>query len=122
LWLRQGVCRKNSILPDAFGDFLNKNGISVNLTTVYRYLTKLTREHKVIKFKREDGQGALYQLAATQKSCDEHIHVQCVNCGKLLHLDCGFMDELKKHILHDHGFEIKCSGSVIFGVCSNCKK
>ena len=103
-------------------EYLNKNGIFVNLTTVYRCLEKLTNECKVIKLKNSDGRGAVYQLSAAQKTCDEHIHIQCVNCGKLSHLDCGFMDELKKHIKSDHGFEIKCSGSVLYGVCKECKK
>ncbi len=103
-------------------EYLNNQGISVNFTTVYRYLTKLTRERKVIKLNREDGQGALYQLVATQKSCNEHIHIRCISCGRLLHLDCGFMDKLREHICDEHGFELRCEGSVLYGVCNDCKK
>lgn len=111
-----------SVTASEILEFLNSSGMKVNLTTVYRCLARLTDEHRVLKFKREDGNGALYRLAEKQQECDEHLHIQCVNCGKLSHLDCEFMDELKEHISKEHGIEIKCAGSVLYGVCNDCKK
>lgn len=103
-------------------EYLNSKDISVNLTTVYRYLNKLTKEQKVIKFTGENSQKALYQLAHKNNSCEEHIHIQCIDCGKLIHLDCRFMNELKYHIAKEHDFKLKCTGSVLYGICKDCEK
>ncbi len=103
-------------------DYLKQKGIEVNFTTVYRFLNRLTNEQKVIKFTDKDSQKAVYQLAKSEKSCHEHIHIKCVGCGKLHHLDCNFMDELKTHLNTEHGFDLKCSGSVLYGLCKSCKK
>ena len=99
---------------------LSESGIAVNQTTVYRYLNKLTDEKKVIKISGEDGQKSLFQLKHGEKFCDEHIHTQCINCGKLIHLECNFMEELKQHLLEDHGFKLKCKGSILYGLCNEC--
>lgn len=101
--------------------YLKGLSVSVNLTTVYRYLNKLTREKRLVKIVDEKGNKAVYQLVGHKKSCDEHIHIQCSNCGKLVHLDCGFMDDFKNHILKEHGFKLKCSGSVLYGLCAECR-
>lgn len=101
-------------------DYLTTKGLTVNLTTVYRYLNKLTSEQKVIKLSGEDGQKAVYQLIHHQKTCDEHIHTQCIKCGKLIHLECDFMNELKTHLREGHGFELKCKGSILYGLCEDC--
>lgn len=103
-------------------EYLKENGIIVNFTTVYRYLNKLTVENKVIKFTGKDGSQAVYKIAETEKTCHNHLHVQCTECGRLIHLDCEFMEELKEHLSKDHGFFLECSGSVLFGICNNCQK
>ena len=102
-------------------DYLGSKGISVNFTTVYRYLNKLTREREVIKLADEGGQRAVYQFIGHKNSCDEHIHIQCTKCGKLEHVECEFMEHIKSHFYKDHGFTIKCDGSIIYGVCADCE-
>lgn len=102
-------------------DYLSGKGISVNFTTVYRYLNKLTRERKVIKITDESGHRAVYQLTGHKMDCDEHIHIQCTECGKLEHIECDFMEHIKTHLHEGHGFTIKCDGSILYGVCNDCK-
>lgn len=101
-------------------NYLSNIELNVNPTTVYRYLNKLHSEKKVIKLSGEDGQKAVFQLVHHKKTCDEHIHTQCINCGKLIHLECGFMEELKKHLSEGHGFQLKCKGSILYGLCKDC--
>lgn len=48
--------------------------------------------------------------------CEEHLHLQCVKCGKIIHLECEFMDEISEHILKDHG--LNCSAKIQF--CMEC--
>ena len=114
-------CGDNTVCAADILDFLNKNGVSVNLTTVYRYLSKLTAEHKVIKITEAKSQKSVYQLIKHKKSCDNHLHIKCTKCGKLIHLDCGFIEQFREHILMDHGFFLECSGSILYGICDECK-
>ena len=34
-----------------------------------------------------------------------------------MHLDCGFMDELRKHVMAEHHFQLQCSGDLLHGLC-----
>ncbi|MCQ2551587.1 MAG: transcriptional repressor [Clostridia bacterium] len=86
----------------------------VNVTTIYRYLDKLEEAGELIKV------ASTYQLVDRDHRCDEHLHLKCKKCGKLIHLDCGFMDEISSHVLQDHGFTISCDDSIISGLCKDC--
>lgn len=102
--------------------YLEENSISVNPATVYRYLNKLSDERMVLKFTGDEPQKSVYQFIGRSKKCEEHIHVKCVRCGKLLHLECGFMHDIEEHLYSDHGFTLQCEGSILYGVCGECRK
>ena len=72
--------------------------VKVNTTTVYRYLDKLCAEHVVIKYPDLNSDKAVFQFAGEEKKCTDHLHLKCIRCGKVVHLDCDFMDELKEHL------------------------
>lgn len=103
-------------------EYLHSVGHDVNLTTIYRYLDKLTAEGSVMKYNGEKGTCAVYQYAKPDHRCEEHLHLKCVHCGTILHLDCGFMEEISEHIKAEHGFTIQCRNSIIYGVCERCSK
>ena len=86
--------------------YLKTEGIKVNTTTVYRYL---------------DSDKAVFQFAGEEKKCTEHLHLKCIRCGKVVHLDCDFMDEFKEHLYKDHGFRLHCSGDMLHGICQDCE-
>lgn len=99
---------------------LNDGGNEVNITTIYRYLDKLTESGQVMKYVAENGTRAVYQYVEHDHHCEEHLHLQCTKCGAIIHLDCSFMDEIAEHISLEHGFQIQCKNSIIYGVCRNC--
>ena len=99
---------------------LNNQGNDVNITTIYRYLDKLTESGEVMKYIAENGTRAVFQYVGEKQHCEEHLHLQCVRCGAILHLDCGFMDEISEHVMNEHGFRIQCRNSIIYGECSRC--
>ena len=103
-------------------DYLAANGVEVNFTTVYRNLNRLEKEKKVIKITNQKGEKAVYQLAENTHACSEHIHIQCVKCGCLLHLDCDFMADITTHLKESHGFEINCESSTLYGLCEKCRE
>ena len=100
---------------------LEKNSMDVNISTVYRYLGRLSEEGTVNKYSADSGDVALYQFAQPARNCESHLHLQCVKCGKVIHLDCHFMDEINEHIEEHHGFSIICKGSILYGTCEQCR-
>lgn len=96
-------------------------GARVNTTTIYRYLEKLEEDGNLIKYAAGEDGKATYQYTEENHHCDRHLHLKCVGCGSVKHLDCHFMDEISSHISEDHGFMLQCKNSVIYGVCSRCQ-
>ena len=103
-------------------NYLKENQSEVNITTIYRYLDKLAKEGTVIKYVAEKGNQTVYQYVEQGHHCDEHLHLKCVKCGCIIHLECDFMREIAEHIKKDHGFELQCKNSIIYGMCSKCQE
>lgn len=101
--------------------YLKECDSEVNITTIYRYLDKLAGEGTVIKYVAEKGGKAVYQYVEQGHRCDEHLHIKCVKCGCIVHLECDFMDEIAEHILRDHGFALQCKNSILYGTCEKCR-
>lgn len=102
-------------------NYLLENEIKINLTTVYRYIDKLVSENKVIKYASEKGKKTSYQYV-DNSSCNHHLHMQCIKCGKLIHLDCNFMKEFNNHIKEHHDFNLEYNKSILYGTCKECKE
>ena len=92
----------------------------INITTIYRYLDKLVEDNMVIKYTSGKGGKFNYQYLGEKITCNDHIHIQCTKCGKILHLDCEYMDELVNHIKAEHGFNIEYNKSILYGKCNKC--
>lgn len=114
--------RESTVSAADIIEYLTCQGINVSHTTVYRFLNKLSAERKVLKFVEDETQVSVYQFIGAAKSCDEHIHIKCTVCGRLIHLDCGFMRDIKEHLYSQHGFELQCDGSILYGICRECSE
>ena len=99
-------------------DIIKSGEISVGEATVYRTLSKLANQG-VLKRYTGDGAGASYQLNEGE-SCNSHFHLKCESCGRLIHMDCGFMADMKKHIESSHDFTVDIGKTVIYGLCGDC--
>jgi len=97
-------------------------GEPVSRTTVYRNLDRLVEERSVIKYVSDDGKKASYLYRTPHVNCEDHLHLQCTACGKVIHLDCHFMAELMEHIRAGHGFALRCDSSILYGLCEDCQK
>lgn len=100
--------------------WLEQQALPTSPTTVYRYLEKLAAEGRVMKYVADKGEKAVFQYVDDGAHCHEHLHLKCVQCGQIYHLDCGFMDEIRDHLMASHGFALTCSGSMLHGVCAKC--
>lgn len=114
------INKEKTVSVKDIDNHLKKNDCPVNLTTIYRYLDKLISDGDLIKYTSENGEKTTYQLSQPEGKCDEHLHLQCIDCGKVIHLDCHFMNEIAEHISKEHGFCIQCKGTVIHGTCQEC--
>lgn len=99
---------------------LKNRGVSVGKTTVYRYIDKLVEEGRARRFITDEKSGACFQYVDGNK-CDEHFHLKCVECGKLIHLECGHLSEIAEHVYESHKFTIDNSKTVLYGICDSCE-
>ena len=98
---------------------LEREGVRMGLTTVYRQLERLVEEGAVRKI-YGDRSGFCYQLAGD--ACREHYHMVCTACGKLAHLDCDVAEGLFRHITEHHGFAVDLGRTVLYGSCADCRR
>ena len=101
---------------------LQRQNAAANPTTVYRYLDKLASEQRVMKYVADKGEKAVYQYVGEDRHCHEHLHLKCVQCGRILHLDCHFMDDVRGHLQAEHGFALQCESSILYGICRSCSQ
>lgn len=113
--------REQSFRAADIYDDMRKRNIEVNLVTVYRNLERLTEAGSLMKYKTSEDESFLYQYVESGNQCQEHLHMQCRRCGRLFHMECDFMDDIKQHLQEHHGFELDCSGSVLTGICEKCR-
>ena len=113
--------RQHAVSASNILEHLEAQGASPNPTTVYRYLDKLAKDGTVIKYVAEKGCQAAYQYVEPGRGCEQHLHLKCVKCGKIIHLECHFMEEISHHIEESHGFTLQCKNSILYGVCKECK-
>ena len=87
-------------------------------STVYRQIAKLWEDGIIRRFESANCDSFVYQYAVGE-GCDHHFHLKCARCGKLIHMECDKLQDVREHILKDHGFLIG-GASVIYGVCAAC--
>lgn len=101
---------------------MEENGCKVNKTTIYRNLDRMETDGIVHKFPSSDTTKSLYQLTIHNANIEEHLHLQCSSCGKVIHLDCEYMQSFIEHIALEHDFDLTCDKSILFGLCKQCKE
>lgn len=99
-------------------ELIRNEDITVGEATIYRTLSRLTNQGILKRF--TDGEsGASYQLNESEE-CGSHFHLKCERCQKLIHMDCDFMADMKRHIESSHDFFVDIGKTVIYGLCGDC--
>ncbi|MCI1208403.1 MAG: transcriptional repressor [Treponema sp.] len=101
---------------------LRAHGETTNITTIYRYLEKLEKEAVVVKHASENTKKACFRYIGEKSECENHLHIQCTHCGKIIHLDCELMSGFQKHLRDKHAITLDCSSSLLYGICDECRK
>ena len=93
-------------------------GAKVGMTTVYRALARLSEEGFLRRYATQSaGDAAMYQLNPCQEN---HLHIRCVDCGKLAHLHCDEVQIFAEHLLDHHGFTLDECQTILYGRCRDC--
>ena len=69
-----------------------------------------------------NGTCACYQYFDGTGDCHRHYHLKCLKCGKLLHAECEFLNDLSEHIEKEHDFVIDGEKTVLYGICGECRR
>ena len=96
---------------------LKAKGASVGKSTVYRLMTRLVEEKRVKRQLASGSRKAIYRIVLDEH-CHNHLHLQCTECGKVLHLDEKISDELLDTVKKLNAFAISEEDTVLMGRCA----
>ena len=97
---------------------LRQAGHPVGLATIYRQLEKLEAAGRIHRVRTEEG--ALFQYCPHPESGHPCFLLRCESCGRIVHLDCGHMEELTHHLEATHHFRIDLRKTTLTGRCETC--
>lgn len=112
----------DSVSASAILSEMRKEGMPINQATVYRNLDRLEESGKIRGHRLNKKEEKYYQYLRPGHDCTHHLHLYCRKCGKVIHLDCAFMQEIQEHLMKEHGFALDCGDSVLVGLCETCRK
>ena len=100
---------------------LKGQGHNVAQSSVYRLMKKLVDEGLVRRHSKEDSRQYVYQIMKSEE-CHSHLHLQCTECGKLVHLSHEATKEARQWMQGATGFELDQEKTYLYGRCTDCKK
>ena len=92
----------------------------IGQTTIYREINRLSMNNQLIKIVNKNS--VISYQYINKCDCHHHMYLKCSECGEMIHIDCDFIDKLKKHIKLDHGFELFTDDLIVSGKCKKCWK
>lgn len=93
----------------------------IPVATLYRLIDKFIEEGKIRKYIIGPNSSCCFQYVK-DNHCEEHFHLICERCGKLIHLHCEEVSHLLNHIEREHNFRIDTSKINLYGLCEECLK
>ena len=97
------------------------NEVPVGKSTIYRLISKLTESGVVKRFSGETGRIFMYQYISCEH-CSAHLHMKCVDCGKILHMNNKVSENILNNIMQDNNFSVDDAQTILLGKCSDCNK
>lgn len=107
------------ISADSIISDLNLLGESVGKTTLYRFLDELVLTKEIRKYYNNITNKYEYQLISN--NCLSHLHLKCIQCGSVIHLEGLDTSELVKKVEDKYDFFINQEETTILGVCGLCR-
>jgi len=117
LLLLDAICEGNGHTTfDEIYERVKSKAPGINQATVYRSLDFLCELRLVVSADIEGR--TVYEIA------DEtpHHHLVCRKCGAVQDLADFHFEELRSHLLEEHGFKTDLDHVVLNGLCAGCMK
>ena len=104
-------------------DYLKAQGASIGQSTVYRQLENLVDEGIIKKYIIDGNSPACFEYFEQDSHADTDVcfHCKCEKCGRLIHMDCDELQEIRQHLLEHHGFAWDSGRTVFYGICDQCQ-
>ena len=88
-------------------------------STLYRLMTALVADGTVRRFVRGNSRQFTYQILGDEH-CHDHLHLKCVDCGRVVHLDHDITAFVERELLKRHHFTADERATMLFGRCEAC--
>ena len=96
-------------------------GTPIGVATVYRQLERMVEEGLVNKYIIDANSPACFEYVDRQATCGEEcFHCKCEKCGKLIHLHCEELVQIRSHLKEEHHFTLDPLRTVFYGLCEEC--
>ena len=115
-YLRESAAGAPQSAEEIYQGLLSR-GDAPGRSSVYRMLGTLCERGEVKKFPADSG--FVYQFVGA-RHCDGHFHLQCLDCGKVIHLECACGEQVAAQLQGSHGFVVDRGRSVLYGKCAAC--
>ena len=102
--------------------FFRDRGTPIGQSTLYRQLERLVDEGLVNKYVIDGSSPACFEYMGADSHADAEVcfHCKCEKCGRLIHLHCEELEEIRDHILDAHSFRLDARRTVLYGLCDRC--
>ncbi|MGH9487881.1 MAG: Fur family transcriptional regulator [Terriglobales bacterium] len=94
-------------------------GANVDRATVYRTVELLKKYRLVDELDLMHLQGEKHYYEARTRG--DHVHLACLNCGRILECATPLLDWLKLELATRTGFELKVTRLEVGGYCAACR-
>lgn len=102
-------------------DYFQACGTPIGVATVYRQLERMVEEGLVNKYIIDANSPACFEYVDRQATCGEEcFHCKCEKCGKLIHLHCEELVQIRSHLKEEHHFTLDPLRTVFYGLCEDC--
>ena len=102
-------------------EHFSARGNPIGTATIYRQLEHFVEDGRIRKYLTDSGDSACYAFVENTEACESHFHCKCEECGRLIHLDCDELREIRAHLLAHHGFSWDTRRTVFYGLCGECR-
>jgi Fur family ferric uptake transcriptional regulator len=88
-------------------------------STLYRLMTALVADGTVRRFVRGNSRQFTYQPFGGE-DCHAHLHLKCVDCGRVVHLDHDVSEYVEERLLRQNHFATDEVATMLWGRCEGC--
>ena len=96
-------------------------GENISRSSLYRNLAELEEDGKVKRYSKTGSRETFFQYYDL-KCCRNHIHLSCIRCGRIFHMENEIADSLINKLIALEGFRINKGETTLYGICKDCNE